>query len=119
MLSNPVQPRVVDNDRDEITVTLDGREIRGWSYECEAEHRTKMLAAREFCEGWFQASKQAAPIGEISKIEVLALKKLAVICGALATSLENESAAREQRALTSVLVDVVRRTEGTQKENAA
>lgn len=48
-------PRVHDNDRDEITVTLDGKEIRGWSYRDEPERRVKMLAAREFCEGWFQA----------------------------------------------------------------
>lgn len=53
-------PRVIDNDRDEITVTLDGKEIRGWSYASEAERRTKMLAAREFCEGWYQASRRAA-----------------------------------------------------------
>lgn len=46
-------PRVKDNDRDEITVTLDGRELRGWSYENDAERRTKMLMAREFVEGWF------------------------------------------------------------------
>lgn len=51
-------PRVCDNDRDEITVTLDGKEIRGWSYRDEAERRTKMLAAREFWEGWFQALEQ-------------------------------------------------------------
>lgn len=51
------EPRVHDNDRDEITVTLDGKEIRGWSYGNEAERRVKMLAAREFCEGWFQALK--------------------------------------------------------------
>jgi hypothetical protein len=54
-----LQPRVVDNDRDEITVTLDGKEIRGWSYETEAERRVKIRLAREFCEGWHQA-KQAA-----------------------------------------------------------
>ena len=53
-------PRVVDNDRDEITVTLDGKEIRGWSYANEAERRMKMLAAREFCEGWHHAVKRAA-----------------------------------------------------------
>lgn len=47
-------PRVIDNDRDEITATLDGKEIRGWSYASEAERRTKMLAAREFVEGWLQ-----------------------------------------------------------------
>lgn len=49
-------PRVKDNDRDEITVTLDGKELRGWSYENEAERRVKMLLAREFVEGWFQGS---------------------------------------------------------------
>ncbi len=57
-------PRVADNDRDEITVTLDGKEIRGWSYGSEAERRTKMLAAREFCEGWHQASERAAKIAD-------------------------------------------------------
>jgi len=54
-------PRVIDNDRDEITVTLDGREIRGWSYRSDAERRTKMLAAREFCEGWHAALAAARP----------------------------------------------------------
>lgn len=57
-------PRVCDNDRDEITVTLDGKEIRGWSYQDEAERRVKMRAAREFCEGWFQASKRDADLVE-------------------------------------------------------
>lgn len=52
-------PRVVDNDRDEITVTLDGKEIRGWSYADDAERRVKMLAAREFVEGWFVANARA------------------------------------------------------------
>ena len=55
------QPRVKDNDRDEITVTLDGKELRGWSYRDESERRVKMLAAREFCEGWFQASRSPDP----------------------------------------------------------
>lgn len=47
----------------------------------------------------------------IDKIELLALKQLAVICGALANSLTDESAARTQRLLTSVLVNVIRRAE--------
>jgi hypothetical protein len=47
---------------------------------------------------------------EIDTIELLALKKLAVICGALAQKLP-ASAAREQRALTSVLLDVIQRAE--------
>lgn len=102
-------PRVCDNDRDEITVTLDGKEIRGWSYENEAERRVKMLAAREFCEGWFQK-----PSGiEISSIEVLALKKLALISGALGQSLKDHSASKEQLALTRILIDVVNRADAT------
>jgi len=63
-MSATTSPRVVDNDRDEITVTLDGKEIRGWSYRDEAERRVKMLAAREFCEGWFQATERAARIAD-------------------------------------------------------
>lgn len=47
-----MNPRVIDNDRDEITVTLDSKEIRGWSYATDAERRVKMIAAREFVEGW-------------------------------------------------------------------
>ena len=52
-------PRIIDNDRDEITARLDGKEIRGWSYASEAERRAKMLAAHEFAEGWFQAMRQS------------------------------------------------------------
>ena len=62
-MSSP-SPRVADNDRDEITVTLDGKEIRGWSYRDEAERRVKMLAAREFCEGWFQAQQSYVDANE-------------------------------------------------------
>jgi hypothetical protein len=47
---------------------------------------------------------------EISPIEVMALKKLALINGALAKTLTG-TAAREQTALLSVLVQVVHRCE--------
>lgn len=47
----------------------------------------------------------------IAPIELLALKKLSVICGALGKSLPSETAKREQLALTSVLVDVCNRAE--------
>lgn len=50
--------KVIDNDSDEITVTLDGAEIREWSYESEIERRWKMRMAREFCEGWHQATER-------------------------------------------------------------
>jgi hypothetical protein len=46
----------------------------------------------------------------IDDIELLALKKLAVICAALAQRL-SPSAAREQKALTGVLMDVINRAE--------
>lgn len=46
------QPRVTDNDSGEIAVSLDGKELRGWSYKDDAERRAKMLAAREYVEGW-------------------------------------------------------------------
>jgi len=45
----------------------------------------------------------------IDALELLALKKLAVICGALTGMLTDPHAAREQRALTSVLVEVINR----------
>ena len=48
---------------------------------------------------------------EISPVEVLALKKLAVINAALARALKDPSAQREQVALTRVLMDVVDRAE--------
>ena len=48
-------PKIVDNDKDEISAVVLGKEIRGWSYKDDAERRIKMLAAQEFAEGWFQA----------------------------------------------------------------
>ncbi len=45
-------PRVSDDDKDAITVSLDGRELRGWSYANEEARRQKMLQAREYVEGW-------------------------------------------------------------------
>lgn len=48
---------------------------------------------------------------EINSIELMALKKLAIINGALADSLKDQTAAREQRALLLVLIDVVRRAD--------
>jgi hypothetical protein len=48
---------------------------------------------------------------EISSIEVMALKKLALINGALVQSLQDPSAKREQKALLSVLMDVASRAD--------
>lgn len=48
---------------------------------------------------------------EISTIEVMALKKLALINGALAKSLRDASARKEQTALLSVLMAVIERAD--------
>ncbi|MCF6120841.1 hypothetical protein L2449_28870 [Mesorhizobium muleiense] len=48
---------------------------------------------------------------EITPVEVLALKKLALINGALAQSLKDPTARREQMALLGVLMDVVARAD--------
>lgn len=47
-----MNPRLIDDDKGEITVTLAGKELRGWSYKDDTERRTKMLAAREYVEGY-------------------------------------------------------------------
>jgi hypothetical protein len=48
---------------------------------------------------------------EISGIEITALKKLALINGALAETLRDQTAAREQRALLRVLIEVLQRAD--------
>ena len=63
--------RLTDNDRDEITVTLAGKEIRGWSYFNQDERRTKMKMAREFVEGWFQASEHLADPDPLTALKAL------------------------------------------------
>lgn len=45
-------PRLVDDDVSEITVSVNGVEIRGWSYASRDEQYLKIRMAREFCEGW-------------------------------------------------------------------
>lgn len=57
------QPRLADNDAGEIAVTFNGKELRGWSYKDDSERRIKMLAAREYVEGWCEGhdSNAATP----------------------------------------------------------
>jgi hypothetical protein len=59
-----MNPRVVDNDAGEITVELAGRELRGWSYANDSERRAKMLAAREYVEGWSDARRSAVSVDQ-------------------------------------------------------
>lgn len=52
-------------------------------------------------------------IVELSEIEVLALKKIALINHALGLQLSDKRAAKEQLELTSVITDIVRRAESS------
>lgn len=51
-----MQPRLIDNDKGEITVSLHDKELRGWSYANDGERRQKMVQAREYVEGWCDGS---------------------------------------------------------------
>lgn len=51
------KPRVIDNDRDEISVSLNGKELRGWNYASDDERRQKMLMAREYVEGYCDGNR--------------------------------------------------------------
>lgn len=59
-----MNPRVIDNDRVEISAQFAGKEIRGWMYSDDAERRAKMLLAREYVEGWCDG-RDVAPLGPI------------------------------------------------------
>lgn len=47
-----LQPRVTDDDKDTITVTHMGKEVRSWHYDNDSQRRTKMQQAREYIEGF-------------------------------------------------------------------
>jgi hypothetical protein len=54
MLTPSNFPRLTDDDDGEITVTVNGTEVRGWSYKDRDEQSLKIRMAREFCEGWHE-----------------------------------------------------------------
>lgn len=64
-----MNPHVIDNDKDEITVSLDGEQLRGWSYANDDERRQKMLQAREYVEGWCDARDKTA--GLVKQFEAI------------------------------------------------
>lgn len=51
------KPRLADNDKGEITVSLDGRELRDWPYASDDERRQQMTRAREYIDGWYEGRK--------------------------------------------------------------
>lgn len=50
--------KISDNDFGEIAAMCDGEVLRSSVYRDRVEQRAKMLAAREFAEGWHQATKR-------------------------------------------------------------
>lgn len=52
--------KVVDNDIDTVSVIdeFTDKEVRSWSYASDTERRTKMMYAREFVQGYFQARSE-------------------------------------------------------------
>lgn len=47
-----MQPKVIDNDQDTITVEHGGKVVREYSYKSDDERRERMIRAREYVEGW-------------------------------------------------------------------
>lgn len=48
-------PRVTDNDKGMIHVSMDGRRVRDWIYENDEQRRRYMIEARWYVEGWCDA----------------------------------------------------------------
>jgi hypothetical protein len=46
------RPRVADNDKGVITVSVDGHRVCDWIYADDAERRRMMSEARWYVEGW-------------------------------------------------------------------
>jgi len=67
-------PRLTDNDEGEITVTLDGVELRGWSYANRDEQCLKMKMAREFCEGWHEGFSSGLDRAKAAMLETFGKK---------------------------------------------
>ena len=63
-----MQPRVTDNDKGEISVSLEGKELRGWSYADDSERRQKMLMAREYVEGWCDGQEAKTMMDGITEL---------------------------------------------------
>ncbi len=60
-------PKIINDDAGEIRAEMDGEAIRSWSYEGRDEERAKMLAAREFAEGWYCGLARAETEGRIRR----------------------------------------------------
>lgn len=98
-----MNPRVTDNDKDEITVSLDGKELRGWSYASDDERRAKMLQAREYVEGFCEArDKTAELVKEFEAIGPFDAETLQDLRRMLPVGLYDQGGACTQNPLTQV-----------------
>jgi len=57
------RPKIYDNDRGSILIYYRHEQLRGWSYQSDAERRKKMKWAWEFMEGWIAGYEQGKSIG--------------------------------------------------------
>ena len=48
---------IIDNDKDEVHVTINGNVVRSWSYADDTERRIKMRLALEYIAGWRDAEE--------------------------------------------------------------
>jgi len=55
------RPKIIDNDRDTISVMLGDQELQAWLYTDRADYREKMRHAHYFCDG-FMAGQGARKI---------------------------------------------------------
>ena len=63
--------KIIDDDNGTISAEMEassgapvGRAVRSWMYRDDAEQRQKMVMAREFAEGWYQADNAHRAISE-------------------------------------------------------
>jgi hypothetical protein len=75
-MDTPKSLIVTDNDAGEITVTTNGKEVRGWSYANDTERRVKMIYAREYVEGWYDGFSDGINRG-LAALDRLAKKETA------------------------------------------
>ena len=50
------RPKIIDNDRETISVHVDGKEMMSWVYATREDHREKMRHAHYWCDGFMCAA---------------------------------------------------------------
>lgn len=96
------RPKITDNDRDTISVTLDGAELQSWFYGNDNDRGVKVLHAHYFCDGFLagQGERKIEPeeiAQEPSAAEIRSMKALydAIAAGLLDSREEYEAKLRD------------------------